>query len=79
MRTKCGGHTGWPRGPDPRVHRWAFQSVLALDFALAARDSKPFAVDPGDGPIFDASRQVRQTERSRAAKAPASGFSPTGY
>jgi len=67
VTTASGGHTGWPRGRDPRVARWAFQTRLALDFALACRDSRPFRVDVGDGPIFDGKFQVRQTSRSRAA------------
>lgn len=69
LGTDVGGHTGWPRGLDPRQHRWTFMIDLAIEFAVAALASKPFKVDLGDGPVFDANFQVRQTHRSRLAKA----------
>ena len=69
LRTDVGGHTGWPRGADPREHRWRFMVDVAVDFAVAAHASRPFRVDVGDGPIFTKGGMPRQTPRSRAAAA----------
>ena len=69
LETDVGGHTGWPRGPDPREHRWRFMVDVAVEFAVAAHATRPFQLDVGDGPIFTREGMPRQTARSRAAKA----------
>lgn len=70
LSTASGGHTGWPRGPDPRRHKWRFMAELGVAFGFGALASRPFGVDVGDGPIFDENRMPRRTPRSRAARDP---------
>ena len=70
LATESGGHAGWPRSRRPADHRWGFMHGLCLDFVDAAVATKPFRVDSGEGPVFDADFQIRPAYRAASNRGP---------
>ena len=70
LATESGGHAGWPRSRRPTDHRWGFMHGLCLDFVDAAVATKPFRVDSGEGPVFDADFQIRPAYRAASNRGP---------
>lgn len=73
LATETGGHAGWPRGRRPSTHRWGFMHGLCLDFVDAALATRPFQVDAGAGPVFDAEFQIRPAYRAASGRGPLDG------